>query len=600
MRIADKVVEDFLTKSGKVGPEQLGILREQEKSEKRPLQDLVISGNIVSEKELTKLYAESVDVPFVELKDVKHELLKLLPERIARQYKTIVFDVDEDGAKHIAMADPDDIQALNFLQKQLGTNLRVYVAPETQIMGALDAYRGNIAGELTKVISSDAIASDDTDDSVEEEELAEDSPIAQTVNLIIEYGINAGASDIHIEPREDFVIVRYRIDGLLREANKLPRRVLNALVSRIKILANLKIDEHRAPQDGRFKIEVGSQMFALRVSTMPIVDGEKVVMRILNESSKASNLEELGFWGEALKILNQSIVQPNGMVLVTGPTGSGKSTTLFSVLSLLNTPSVNISTVEDPVEYRIPGVNQTQVNPIAGMTFANGLRSMLRQDPNIIMVGEIRDRETADLAIQAALTGHLVFSTLHTSDAATCLPRLLDMGVEPFLISSTIRSVIAQRLVRRLCPECREMYSPDSGMLARIKAAFALPSDQAFARIHELENEARKDGIGNSTQDKASLKDLGSSENSITRLYRAHAEGCASCNHTGYRGRLGIYEVLDNTPVVQKSIINNTSSEELETMAIANGMVSMRLDGLIKALRGQTSIEEVMRVTSSS
>ena len=351
MRIADKLVEDFLQQSGKVSADQLTQLRSQEKSEKRPLQDLVVAGNILSENELTKLYANAVDVPFVELnpKDLKRELLMQLPERIARQYNAVVFDVDEDGVRYVAMADPDDIQAVNFLQKQLGNNLRVYVAPESQIQSALDTYRGNIEGELTKVISSDELSSEEDEGPVDENDLKEDSPIAQTVNLIIEYGVKNGASDIHIEPREKYVVVRYRIDGILREANKLPRRVLNALVSRIKILANLKIDEHRAPQDGRFKIAVGSQVFALRVSTLPIVDGEKVVMRILNESVKAATLEELGFWGDALRLLQQAIVQPHGMILVTGPTGSGKSTTLFSVLSLLNTPSVNISTVEDPV-----------------------------------------------------------------------------------------------------------------------------------------------------------------------------------------------------------------------------------------------------------
>lgn len=605
MRIADKTVEQFLEKSGKVDAEQLAQLKDQEKSEKRPLQDVVVSSNVLSENELTKLYAEAVDVPFVEInvKELKKDLLKALPERIARQYNAVVFDVDEDGIKYVAMADPDDVQALNFLQKQLGNNMRVYVAPDSQIKAALDAYRGNIAGELTKVISSDESISDEDEDEVEdvdENDLKEDSPIAQTVNLIIEYGVKAGASDIHIEPREKFVIVRYRIDGMLREANKLPRRVLNALVSRIKILANLKIDEHRAPQDGRFKIEVGSQLYALRVSTLPIVDGEKVVMRILNESTKASTFEELGFWGSALETLKQAIVQPNGMILVTGPTGSGKSTTLFSVLSMLNTPSVNISTVEDPVEYRIPGVNQTQVNPVAGMTFANGLRSLLRQDPNIIMVGEIRDSETADLAIQAALTGHLVFSTLHTSDAATSLPRLLDMGIEPFLISSTIRAVVAQRLVRRLCPDCREEFTPDSGTLNRIKVAFGIENDRDFTRVHDLEESALKGGVGNMEGEKGSLKDLSSSEKTISRLYRAHEEGCNSCNHSGYRGRIGIYEVLDNTPEVQKAIINNTTSEELERLAITNGMLEMRLDGFIKALRGQTTLEEVMRVTSSN
>lgn len=604
MRISDKIVDDILKHSGKVSSDQLSMLHDQEKTEKRPLQDLVISSNLFSEKDLTKLYADSVDVPYIELnpKDIKRDLLKQLPERIARQYNAILFDVDEDGVKYIAMADPDDIQAVNFLQKQLGANLRVYVAPESQIKAALDNYRSNIAGELTKVISSDAIAyqEDEEEESIGENDLAEDSPIAQTVNLIIEYGIKAGASDIHIEPREKYVLVRYRIDGMLREANKLPKKAQAALVSRIKILSNLKIDEHRAPQDGRFKIEASGEVYALRVSTLPIIDGEKVVMRILNESVKASTLEGLGFWGEALKVLHQAIIQPYGMILVTGPTGSGKSTTLFSVLSMLNTPNVNISTVEDPVEYRIVGVNQTQVNPIAGMTFANGLRSLLRQDPNIIMVGEVRDTETADLAVQAALTGHLVFSTLHTSDAATCLPRLLEMGVEPFLIASTVRAVIGQRLVRRLCPYCRQQYQPDDGIIGRIKTAFDLKDSADFKQIHELESSALKDGVGIEETDnnKLSLNDLGSTESTIVRLWKANDEGCENCNHSGYKGRIGIYEVMDNNSSIQKSIVGNTTSEELETLAEKNGMVSMHIDGFIKALRGQTTLEEVMRVTS--
>ncbi len=600
MRIADKVVESFLEKSGKVSGEQLEALHDQEKTEKRPLQDLVVSGNILSEIELTKLYAESVDVPFVELnpKDIKRDLLKQLPERIARQYGAIVFDVDEDGAKYVAMSDPDDVQALNFLQKQLGSNLRVYIAPDSQIRAALDTYRGNIAGELTKVISSNEISDEEPEEEVDESDLAEDSPIAQTVNLIIEYGIKAGASDIHVEPRDKYVIVRYRIDGMLREANKLPKKVLNALVSRIKILSNLKIDEHRAPQDGRFKIEVSGLVYALRVSTLPIVDGEKVVMRILNESVKAATFEELGFWGDALNTLKQAIIQPHGMILVTGPTGSGKSTTLFSVLSMLNTPNVNISTVEDPVEYRIPGVNQTQVNPIAGMTFANGLRALLRQDPNIIMVGEIRDSETADLAIQAALTGHLVFSTLHTNDAATSLPRLLDMGTEPFLIASTVRAVIAQRLVRRLCPECREQYEPDDATINRIKSAFKINGDNDFQQINRLEGQAFKDGVGGGNNDMA-VKELGSSDKTIIKLFKAHQDGCNSCNHTGYKGRIGIYEVMDNTEEIQKAIVGNTTSEHLEDLAIQGGMITMRTDGFIKSLRGQTTIEEVIRVTTN-
>lgn len=604
MRISDKIVEDFLKQSGKVNEDQLTLLHEQEKSEKRPLQDLVVSGNILSEKELTKQYADAVDVPFVELnpKDIKREFLSELPERIARQYNAIVFDLDEDGFKYVAMADPDDIQALNFLQKQLGSNLRVYIAPESQIKAALDSYRGNIAGELTKVISSDEISFGVDDEDVDENDLAEDSPIAQTVNLIIEYGVKANASDIHIEPREKFVIVRYRIDGLLREANKLPRRVMSALVSRIKILANLKIDEHRAPQDGRFKIEVGSQIFALRVSTLPVVDGEKVVMRILNESSKASSFEELGFWGGALKTLQRAIVQPHGLILVTGPTGSGKSTTLFSVLSMLNTPNVNISTVEDPVEYRIQGVNQTQVNPVAGMTFGNGLRAMLRQDPNIIMVGEVRDSETADLAVQAAMTGHLVFTTLHTNNVATTLPRLLDMGAEPFLIASTVRAVVGQRLVRRLCVDCREKYSPDDSALTQLSKSFALKDNGGFSRLHELEQSALQDGIGATPANKGKgdeSNSLSSTANSITALFRAHEAGCDSCNHSGYHGRIGIYEVLDNSAKIQQLIVSHATSDDINSTAIEEGMLTMQLDGLVKALRGQTTIEEILRVTTN-
>ena len=410
MRIPDSLVEKLLTKSGDYKKEQLQALHEQAAADKQPLQDVVIKNNLLSEKELTKLYAQEIDVPFIELKasEIKHDLLKLLPERIARQYNAVVFDVDKSDNKLLAMQDPDDIQALNFLQKQLGNKLKIYITTESLLQSSLDQYRGNISSELTKVIASNDVSEEE--DEIDESDLAEDSPVAQTVNIIIEYGIKSGASDVHIEPREDFVVVRYRVDGILREANKLPRKLLGALVSRIKILSNLKIDEHRAPQDGRFKVQVSGLVYALRVSTLPILDGEKVVMRILNESTKAADFNELGFWGSALSSLQQAIVQPHGMVLVTGPTGSGKSTTLFSVLSSLNTPNVNISTVEDPVEYHIVGANQVQVNPVAGMTFTNGLRALLRQDPNIIMVGEIRDGETADLGVQAALTGHLVLA----------------------------------------------------------------------------------------------------------------------------------------------------------------------------------------------
>jgi type IV pilus assembly protein PilB len=605
MRIANSLVERLLKDAGKLTDDQLTELRKQQLKEKKPLRDLVIKNNLISEKELTKLYADEIEVPLLELnaKDIKKDILNLLPERIARQYHAVVFDVDENDTKLVAMEDPDDIQALNFLQKQLGNNLRVYITTDSQLQAALDQYResGQLGNELTKVISGQ----NEPDDAEEAdaEDLAEDSPIAQTVNLLIEYAINSNASDIHVEPRETFVLVRYRIDGILREVNKLPRKMLGALVSRIKILSNLKIDEHRAPQDGRFKVQVGSGLYAIRVSTLPIVDGEKVVMRILNESSKAAGFEGLGFWGAAMETLKHAIVQPHGMVLVTGPTGSGKSTTLFSVLSMLNTPGVNIATVEDPVEYRIPGVNQTQVNPIAGMTFTNGLRALLRQDPNIIMVGEIRDSETAELGVQAALTGHLVFSTLHTNNAATCLPRLLEMGIEPFLIASTVRAVIGQRLVRRLCVECKEAYAPSEADLKQLMKTFRIDGAAGMKQMNELEAQALQDGIGIPSSNAKGAKagaatDLSTTPTTFKRLFKAHEDGCAACNHSGYRGRFGIYEVLHNSETVQKLIVGSGTSDSIQQAAIQEGMLTMQLDGFIKALRGETTIEEVLRVTA--
>lgn len=599
MRISDALVEKLLLDTGSTTAEQLKTVKEQNQDDKKPLQDLVVTGGLVSEKDLTKLYAAEIDIPFVELKpdDIKHDVLHEIPERIARQYNAVMYEVSDDGTKLIAMADPDDIQAISFLKKQLGDKLAVAVATRSNIGAALDQYRGNIGSELTKVITPD----DEVDEEeISEEDLAEDSPVAQTVNLLIEYAIHSGASDIHIEPREEYVSIRYRIDGVLREANKLPKKIHGALVSRIKILSNLKIDERRAPQDGRFKIEVSGQTYALRVSTLPITEGEKVVMRVLNESSKAATLEELGYWGTSLDSINKAIKQPHGMILVTGPTGSGKSTSLFSLLSLLNKPTINISTVEDPVEYKIPGANQVQLNPKAGMTFASGLRALMRQDPNVIMVGEIRDGETADIGVQAALTGHLVFATLHTNNAATCLPRLLDMGIEPFLIASTVRAVVGQRLVRKLCIDCREQFKPDAAILAKIADIFDTGTTANMKHIHELEESALAGGIGASPSGKSKVDTakLSTSVDKINVLYKPHDGGCSSCSHTGYKGRVGIYEVLGNSTEIQKQIIAGSTSDEIQESAVKVGMVTMQLDGFIKALRGQTSIEEIMRVTS--
>ncbi len=600
MRISDALVEKLLSKTGKVTQEQITTLRAQVVSEKHPMQDLALKSNLISEKDLTRLYATETDVPYIELipTEIDRNVLHQIPERIARQYNAIMFGVDQNGNKLVAMEDPDDIEAVNLLQKQLGSKIIVYVSPRTNIQASLDQYRGNISSEITKVISTDDQNEEEVDE-VTAEVLAEDSPTAQTVNLIIDYAVKAGASDIHIEPREDYVLIRYRVDGVLREANKLPKKIMAALTSRIKILSSLKIDERRAPQDGRFKIKVNGQLYAIRVSTLPIMDGEKVVMRILDEGTKALTLEELGYWGHSLDTVNRAIVQPYGMILVTGPTGSGKSTSLFSILSILNKPTVNISTVEDPVEYRVNGANQTQVNPVAGMTFVNGLRALLRQDPNIIMVGEVRDGETANLAIQAALTGHLVFSTLHTNNAATSLPRLLDMGVEPFLIASTVRVVIGQRLVRKLCTACRESHTPDEATMTKIRHTFHIETPDVMKTIHTLEEQALADGIGKSNpgQQETPTNELSTSEGAINKLWKAHDGGCDACNHTGYHGRMGIYEALENTPSLQKLIVGNATSEVIQAQAIKEGMLTMQLDGFIKALRGQTSIEEILRVT---
>lgn len=599
MRISDALVEKLLVGADKVSSDQLNALKEQEKSEKKPLQDLVVSGNVITEKDLTKLYAEEIDIPFIELnpKEIKHEILKLIPERIARQYGVVLFGLEEDETRLLAMQDPDDILAINFLQKQLGNKIKVHVATASAIQTALDQYRGSIGSELTQVMPE---SPEDAEEEVSEEDLAEDSPIAQTVNLLIEYAIRSGASDIHIEPRDNYVSVRYRVDGILREANKLPKKVHNALISRIKILSNLKIDERRVPQDGRFKIQIGSGVYALRVSTLPITEGEKVVLRILNESSKAATLEELGYWGIALEALNEAMKQPHGMILVTGPTGSGKSTSLFSTLSILNKPSVNISTVEDPVEYKIPGANQTQINTKAGMTFAAGLRALMRQDPNIIMVGEIRDGETSGLAVQAALTGHLVFATLHTNNAATCLPRLLDMGIEPFLIASTVRIVVGQRLVRKLCIDCREEITPDMATLKQIAQIYGTGTGSIMKHIHELEQQALDGGIGKVNQGKAKVdtSTLSTTDSKISRIFKAHENGCDTCSHTGYKGRMGIYEVLTNTSDLQKLIVSNGTSDVIQNQAMKEGMITMQMDGFIKALRGQTTIEEILRVTA--
>ncbi len=592
MRISDDVIEKVLQQGGVIDESQLAQLKLLAEHSHTSLYNIVISERVVTPQDLAKLVSKQIGVPFVEIepKDIPKEVLMKIPEHIARQYNVVLFAQDSDGTLSLAMEDPDDIQALNFIQKEIGYNLNVFLATHENILDCLENYRGELDQELDEVISVQQENTQEETQAVTEDQFAEDSPIAQTVNLLLEYAIKSQASDIHIEPREEFVQVRYRIDGVLKEVNKLPRNVLGALVSRIKILSNLKIDERRVPQDGRFKIRVSGKQYALRVSTLPIADGEKVVMRILDESNQSVTLENLGYWGRSLTVMKEAMAQPNGMILVTGPTGSGKSTSLFSVLSELNTSDVNISTIEDPVEYKIPGVNQVQTNPKAGMTFASGLRALLRQDPNIIMVGEIRDTETANLGVQAALTGHLVFSTLHTNNAATCLPRLLDMDIEPFLIASTVKAVVGQRLVRRLCAFCRQQHVPEAAEVKVITDLIAGTGTEAIARMHDLETQAADEKIGGDSPPSTT-------ETEITHLWRANPEGCDECNHTGFKGRIGIYEVLDVSLTIQKLITANATSNDIQTEAIKEGMLTMQTDGLIKALRGITTVEEVLRVT---
>ncbi len=590
MRISDDTIIKLLTGAGKATPEQIDVLKKTSERNHRPLQYMAVQNKLITDLELTKLFAEYAKIPFVQIepRDIPSDLLNKIPERIAVQYRAVLFEIDEAGLMHLAMDDPDDVQAVDFIQKEIGENIKIYIATRDNILACLENYRGDVNEQLNDVIDIQR-EDDGSEQAVTDADISEDSPVAQTINLLLEYAIRSSASDIHIEPREAYVQIRYRIDGVLNEVNRLPKNVLGSLISRIKILSNLKIDERRVPQDGRFKIKVGGKQYALRVSTLPVADGEKVVMRILDESNDAVSLESLGYWGKSLEVVSQSMTEPNGVVLITGPTGSGKSTSLFSILNLLNTPDVNISTIEDPVEYKIPGVNQTQTNAKAGMTFASGLRALLRQDPNIIMVGEIRDGETANLGIQAALTGHLVFSTLHTNNASTTLPRLLDMGIEPFLIASTVRAVVGQRLIRRLCMNCREHYQPVAEQIEELKRTFRL-GENGLTILHQLETVAKQQKVGENTE-------MSTTENSITTLWKASAKGCDECNHTSYRGRIGIYEVLGNSLNIQKLIISNATSNQIQTQAIAEGMITMQTDGLIKALRGQSTIEEVLRVT---
>lgn len=621
-------------------------------------QDLLITHKIVTEKDLVQLYGQTYNIPFIDLSavEIPNELIKKLPEKVAKRYQSVVFGTNEDGSVNLAMADPLDIQAVQFIEKEIGFSTKIYIATSGDISQALELYKEGLSSEISKVIqeSEDEISIDEGEleedkiNAASVQEIVQEAPIARALNIILEYAVKSRASDIHIEPREAFIQVRYRVDGMLQDTMTLPKNILSSLVTRIKILSNLRIDEHRVPQDGRIKIKVGAKVVSIRVSTLPVVDGEKVVMRLLDESTKPPTLEDLGFSGTALLGIKKALEKPHGMLLVTGPTGSGKSTTLYSAISMLNSIEVNISTVEDPIEYRMPGVNQTQVNTKTGMTFASGLRALLRQDPDIIMVGEIRDKETAEMGVHAALTGHVVLSTLHTNNAAGCLPRLLDMEVEPFLISSTVNAVIGQRLVRKLCPDCRAPYQVPKEQIEEIEKEFDLDRNFLYASPpKEIEKEVEKTvaasvatGAGGEKTipapkgltDKESILDQIAKDPEIINRTLTEAEenerslreqifipptgekpehktasdlsltlyravGCRKCGNSGYLGRIGIYEVLEMSEKIQTAIIAHDSTDDIQKLSQDEGMITMAQDGFIKSLIGVTTIEEVLRVT---
>ncbi len=640
MKIKKDELKKLIEGSGLVSPQKLKEAVEIAEDSKSSLDQVLLKRRLITEKDLYKLYSSYINIPVIDLDEVQvpKDILQKLPERIARKYQAVFFGEEEGGKKLLAMVDPEDFQAVEFIEKQSGYQTKIYLATPSDISFVLDQYRGGLNIEISQaikktqeVVPKEELSKDATTEEVKE--IVEEAPIARAVNIIMEYAVKSRASDIHIEPRENFVRVRYRIDGVLRDTMSLPKEIISAIVSRVKILSNLKIDEHRIPQDGRFKITVAGKNMAVRVSTLPIVDGEKVVMRLLDETTKAQTLEELGFKGRALEIVKKNIKRPHGMTIVSGPTGSGKSTTLYSILTLLNTVGVNISTIEDPVEYRVQGVNQTQVNPKTGMTFANGLRALLRQDPDIIMVGEIRDNETAEMAIHAALTGHIVLSTLHTNDAATSLPRLLDMGIESFLIASTVNTVVAQRLVRKICPHCKEKYTPNEKILADVQKEFSInifPEKKTETKVKDQKGSSIKviPGPSKSNLEKKTIlekiaedptiinrgineKDKEQAENLVKEEGKGKKEelldlekiilykgsGCQKCEKTGYLGRTGIYEVLEVDDEIGEMIINRASSEEINAKAISKGMLTIKQDGFLKILEGVTTIEEVLRVT---
>lgn len=559
-----------LVSDGRIPQAQADTVMTESLSTGVPVEDILLKKRLVSDVDLSKAKATSLNIPFVTLagRAITPAIVNFISEPVARKYVLIPFEFDgKTNELSVAMVDPLDFQIIEFIEKKSGKRIHPFMALKDDILGAIDeTYSQSLGEDVTAALKETVEPEVKTYEAGRLGEVIREAPIAQIVSATLEQAIHLRASDVHIEPQAGDTRVRYRVDGILQERLVLPKRLHDAVVSRIKILADMKIDEKRVPQDGRFNFKMGEQEVDLRVSTLPTVHGEKIVMRLLKKSGGIPTLPELGLRGLALKNLEAQIARPHGIILVTGPTGSGKTTTLYAVLSKLNNNRVNIMTLEDPVEYEIPGVNQVQINPAAGLTFATGLRSFLRQDPNIILVGEIRDRETTELGIQAALTGHLMFSTLHTNNAAGAIPRLLDLGAEPFLIVSSLNCVVGQRIARKICPTCKEEYDPQDSV--------------------------KKDMID-------VLGVFGPKDKQI-RLYRGKGTvtgaACSACGGAGYLGRIGIFEVFPVSVDIARLIATRASMEDIETVAVKEGMITMKQDGYMKALEGITTIEEILRV----
>ncbi|HSX58108.1 MAG TPA: GspE/PulE family protein [Candidatus Saccharimonadales bacterium] len=584
MEVANKSIEDILFEQKKITADNRSLVKLESVNTGKTPEDILREHNFVSTEDLVAAKGELLNIPFhnPNSKPITSEVLGLVPEPVARRYVLIPFELTNEGILSVAMADPLDLQVVEFVERKSGKRVKTFISSPTLINSAIaDQYAQSLTSTVASAVEEAAPveAKEELKDLDKVEDVIKEAPVAKIVSTLLEYAMKGRASDVHIEPLEEKTRVRYRIDGVLQERVVLPKKVHEALVSRIKILSNLKIDEKRVPQDGRFSFKVGDSAVDLRISTLPTVHGEKIVMRLLPKAGSAPTLAQLGLRGMGLKVLEDNIIRPNGIILITGPTGSGKTTTLFAGLSKINSPKVNIVTLEDPVEYQIPGVNQVQINPVAGLTFASGLRSFLRQDPNIIMVGEIRDSETAGLAIQAALTGHLVFSTLHTNSSAGALPRLLDMGAETFLLASSINAVVGQRVVRKICDHCREEYDAPELIIQNLKTV--------------LGNLLNAKGLA-----AEEAKDIAELSGKKVKLYKG--KGCNECGDSGYKGREGVFEVLNVTEKIGKLILERAPSIEIEKMAIADGMITMKQDGYLKAMEGVTTIEEVLRVAQDA